>query len=59
MAYSLLMTTAYCIRCQAEDLPLGMICRRADSPFFDNGPDTELDCRYEGICLRCCGHNHG
>jgi hypothetical protein len=27
----------------------------------DNGPVQEdgIDSRYEAICLRCCGHNHG
>lgn len=52
--------SSFCIRCHTEDLAVGMICRRSDSPFYDHGPDTEADlARYEGICLRCCDHNHG
>jgi len=53
-------TTAYCMKCGAEDLSTGMICRRPGAPFIDNGADHDADiCRYEGICLRCCDHNHG
>lgn len=52
--------SAFCMRCHTEDLPLGMLCRRGDHPFVDHGPDGDPDlARYEGVCLRCCGHNHG
>ena len=50
---------AYCIRCQREGLPLGMLCDR--DVITDHGADRDpdLESRYEGRCLRCCEHNHG
>ena len=54
------MNTAYCMKCQREGLPTGQMCRRDGSPWFDNGADHAADVdRFEGQCLRCCGHNHG
>jgi len=51
--------TAYCMRCISEDMPTGHLCKR--SVVIDNGPEARDNglCRYEGICLRCCNHNHG
>ncbi len=54
--------TGFCMKCLDDDLPVGMLCRRGDHPFIDNGPSGGRDpevCQYEGVCLRCCGHNHG
>lgn len=53
--------SAYCMRCTEDDLSWGMLCRRPDQvEIIDHGPDHDPDlARYEGICQRCCGHNHG
>ena len=52
--------TAFCMRCHEEDLPPSLLCRRPGQVFIDHGPDHDPElARYEGICLRCCGHNHG
>lgn len=53
------MDTAYCIRCYREDLPTGQLCKRGE--VIDNGTQATAEglARYEGLCLRCCGHNHG
>jgi hypothetical protein len=53
------MDTAYCIRCQEEDLPLGHMCRREGFTDYGADRDADLTARYEGRCIRCCGHNHG
>lgn len=55
------LPTAYCMRCTEEDLPPSWLCRRpGQEAVIDHGPDHDPDlARYEGICQRCCGHNHG
>lgn len=52
--------TAYCIGCHRDDLPTSLLCDREARA--DNGPDRDreaLPARFEGLCLRCCSHNHG
>ena len=53
------MDASYCRRCGDDNLPQSFLCTRPGQVVKDNGPDTELDARYEGICIRCCDHNHG
>lgn len=54
------LPTAFCMRCHEEDLPPSWLCRRPGEPFIDHGQDYDPDlARYEGICQRCCEHNHG
>lgn len=51
----------YCDTCHRDGLWPSLLCTRLGSYFADNGPDPVegLASRYEGTCLRCCGHNHG
>lgn len=51
-------TSAYCMQCH-QDTNTGILCDREQR--FDNGADRDLEAmpmRYEGVCLRCCDHNH-
>ena len=49
----------YCMRCHRDGLWTTLRCDRELK--IDNGPEQPdgLASRYEGICLRCCDHNHG
>lgn len=51
--------SAYCVRCHRDTLPLGQLCDRTERA--DLGPEQPegINSRYEGLCLRCCDHNHG
>lgn len=52
---------ATCMRCHRATVST-VLCRRDGSPFFDCGADRDVErepARFEGYCLRCCGHNHG
>ena len=53
--------SGYCMTC-TDEVVATMLCRRPGSEFFDNGADRDTEqvpARYEGVCYRCCGHNHG
>ena len=42
---------------------LNLFCSgREDTIRYDNGPDfldLGIVARYDSLCFRCCGHNHG
>lgn len=50
---------SYCRRCHRDDLPHGILCNRES--ILDNGADRDQEyepARFEGVCMRCCAHNH-
>lgn len=51
--------SAYCVKCHRDRLWVSLLCDREGRT--DNGPEHEGDLasRYEGRCIKCCGHNHG
>lgn len=50
--------SAYCTRCGDDELAYGTLCTRTER--VDLGEDREEGlARYEGLCMRCCSHNHG
>ena len=51
--------SAYCEQCHKDTLPYGLLCDREPRTDLGTDRDPELVARYEGRCLRCCGHNHG
>lgn len=53
------MDAAYCLKCHRDDLPTSLLCDRTKVADLGADRDPELLARYEGICLRCCDHNHG
>jgi len=53
------LQSAYCRKCGRDDLPTSLLCDRAPTTDLGIDRDSDLTARYEGICLRCCDHNHG
>ena len=53
---------ACCMQCGMVD-GLNLFCSgREDTIRYDNGPDFRdlgITARYDSLCFRCCGHNHG
>lgn len=50
---------AYCITCHHDDLPRSLLCDRQGIADLGRDRDADLVARFEGVCLRCCNHNHG
>lgn len=50
--------TGYCRKCHRDGLMMSALCDRGTRE--DLGADRRADIvsRYEGYCVRCCGHNH-